>query len=60
MPDLRSGARFLATDNEFQPGDRMPDGTIYAGISPDSRRALYVTPADANIFTWKNRRSPCR
>jgi hypothetical protein len=32
----------------------MPDGTIYAGISPDSRRAMYAVPADANIFTWKN------
>ena len=53
MPDLRTGA-LLAADNEFQPGDKMPDGTIYAGISPDSRRAMYVVPADANIFTWKN------
>jgi hypothetical protein len=25
----------------------MPDGTVYAGISPDSGQAMYVTPADA-------------
>jgi hypothetical protein len=28
-------------------GDAMPDGTVYAGISPDTGKALYATPADA-------------
>src|SRR5204862_68501 len=28
------------------PGDRMGDGTIYAGISPDSGKPMYTTPAD--------------
>jgi hypothetical protein len=32
---------------EPKPGDTMPDGTVYAGISPDSGQAMYVTPADA-------------
>ncbi len=28
-------------------GQRIPDGTIYAGISPDTGRPMYTTPADA-------------
>ena len=30
----------------------MPDGTVYAGISPDTHRRLYTTPEDVP-FTWK-------
>jgi hypothetical protein len=30
-------------------GDRMPDDTIYAGISPDTGKAMYATPADASL-----------
>ena len=30
-------------------GDKMPDGTIFAGVSPDSGKAMYVTPADAPL-----------
>lgn len=30
-------------------GDRMPDGTIYAGTSPDSGKAMYTTSADAKL-----------
>jgi hypothetical protein len=35
-----------------QIGDRMEDGTIYAGISPDTGRPLYTTPADAPLTTY--------
>jgi hypothetical protein len=28
-------------------GDHMPDGTIYAGISPDTGKPIYAMPADA-------------
>ena len=28
-------------------GYKMADGTVYAGISPDSGKPLYTTPADA-------------
>jgi Protein of unknown function (DUF1566) len=28
-------------------GDEMPDGTIYAGISPDTGKPMYATPKDA-------------
>ena len=30
-------------------GDEMPDGTIYAGISPDTNKPMYVAPADASL-----------
>jgi hypothetical protein len=35
------------TPAESKVGDKMPDGTIYAGISPDTKQAMYATPADA-------------
>ena len=28
-------------------GEVMPDGTIYAGISPESHKPMYTTPCDA-------------
>ena len=30
-------------------GCRMPDGTIFAGISPDTNQPMYAAPADASI-----------
>jgi hypothetical protein len=30
-------------------GAEMPDGTVYAGISPDTHQPMYVTPADAPL-----------
>jgi len=30
-------------------GDKMPDGTVYAGISPDTNQPMYTTPADAPL-----------
>ena len=41
-----------ASSNEPAPetltiGAKMPDGTIYAGISPDTNKPMYTTPADA-------------
>ena len=39
---------------EPKPGDRMDDGTIYAGISPDTGKAMYTTAADAPLtMKWK-------
>jgi hypothetical protein len=32
-----------------QIGDEMKDGTIYAGMSPDTDKAMYATPADAPL-----------
>jgi hypothetical protein len=34
-------------------GDEMPDGTIYAGISPDTHKPMYATPKDSpGTFTF--------
>ena len=30
-------------------GDRIPDGTVFAGISPDTNKPMYATPADASL-----------
>jgi hypothetical protein len=30
-------------------GDKMPDGTVYAGISPDTGKAMHARPADASL-----------
>ncbi len=37
------------TNQEPQPGDKMPDGTVFAGISPDTNKPMYATPADASL-----------
>src|SRR5262249_39406190 len=40
--------------SELKPGDRMEDGTIYAGISPDTGRAMETTPDDGPLtMKWK-------
>lgn len=34
-------------------GQSMEDGTVYAGISPDTGRAMYATPKDTGLCaTW--------
>lgn len=30
-------------------GDRQPDGTVYAGISPDTGKDMFALPADAPL-----------
>src|SRR5437868_4494417 len=42
-------SRMPATAKEAEPGDRMNDGTVYAGISPDTGKPMYTTPADAPL-----------
>jgi hypothetical protein len=39
--------------SELKPGDRMKDGTIYSGLSPDRGQPMYTTPGDAPIMKWK-------
>jgi hypothetical protein len=35
-------------------GDRLPDGTVYAGNSPDTGKAMYAAPEDAPLtMKWK-------
>lgn len=38
-----------ATSSEPKIGDKMPDGTIYAGISPETNKPMYAMPADAPL-----------
>jgi hypothetical protein len=33
----------------LQVGDEMEDGTIYAGISPDTRKPMYAMPTDVSL-----------
>jgi len=30
-------------------GDKMPDGTVFAGISPETNKPMYTTPADTPL-----------
>lgn len=38
-----------AASAEPKIGDKMPDGTIYAGISPETNKPMYTTPKDAPV-----------
>lgn len=38
-----------AVDAEHHIGDHMADGTIYAGISPFTKKPMFTTPADAPL-----------
>jgi hypothetical protein len=38
-----------STSSLAKPGDRIPDGTVYAGISPDTHKPIYATPGDAPL-----------
>jgi hypothetical protein len=43
-----------AQKTDPQIGGRMADGTVYAGLSPDTGRPMYATPADAPLtMRWK-------
>lgn len=36
-------------------GQRMPDGTVYAGISPDTGKPMFTTPHDTGLYgDWIN------
>jgi hypothetical protein len=37
------------TGSGGQVGDEMPDGTIYAGVSPDTGKPFYTTPRDEKL-----------
>jgi hypothetical protein len=36
-------------DTEWNIGDKMDDGTIFAGISPETKRPMFVLPHDASL-----------
>jgi hypothetical protein len=38
----------------MKPGDKMSDGSIYAGISPDTNKPMYTTPLDERPdMSWR-------
>ena len=43
-PLLKLSAEKAST--ELVPGEHMPDGTVYAGVSPDTNRPMYTTRRD--------------
>jgi Protein of unknown function (DUF1566) len=46
---LQAGGWIATPPAEPQVGDKMPDGTVFAGISPDTKKPMYATPADAPL-----------
>lgn len=40
------------TAKKLKIGDVAEDGWIYAGLSPDTHKPMYVAPADAGVMTW--------
>src|ERR1039457_3891244 len=46
---LRAGGWVEPPPPEPKVGDKMPDGTVLAGISPDTNKPMYATPADASL-----------
>jgi hypothetical protein len=46
---LQAGGREEAPPAEPKIGDKMPDGTVFAGISPDTNKPMYATPAAAPL-----------
>lgn len=42
------------TEETLVIGAKMPDGTVYAGISPDTKRPMYTTPRDEPLkMSWR-------
>ena len=46
-PAAANDTAISAAKAALEIGDKMADGTIYAGISPDTKRPMYAAPADA-------------
>jgi hypothetical protein len=46
---LQAGGWVEPPPAEPKVGDRMLDGTVFAGISPDTNKPMYATPADAPL-----------
>src|SRR5438105_898104 len=44
---LHAGGWVEVTPAEPQVGDQMPDGTVYAGISPETNKPMYTPSSDA-------------
>ena len=49
-----------ASAEALKVGASMPDGSIYAGVSPDTGKPIYATPKDAPMTVISTRRGLCR
>ena len=47
--DPAPNAATAASAEALKIGAKMPDGSIFAGVSPDTGRAMYATPKDAPL-----------
>jgi hypothetical protein len=47
QPPAANDTATKAAKDVLEVGDKMADGTIYAGISPDTNQPMYAAPADA-------------
>jgi hypothetical protein len=54
-PSANDAARSpIVASAEPKTGDKMSDGTVFAGISPDTGEPMYTTPEDAPLtMQWK-------
>jgi Protein of unknown function (DUF1566) len=51
---VHGAASDTAAPAEPRPGDTMPDGTKYAGVSPDTGQPMYTMPVDAPLtMEWE-------
>lgn len=54
------GAAAFTADTAPRIGERIPDGTVYAGVSPDTQKPFYTTSADApGSYTWDEAGAYC-
>jgi hypothetical protein len=54
------GAAAFAVDTAPSIGERMPDGTVYSGISPDTNKPIYTTLKEApGTYNWDKGAAYC-
>jgi len=50
----------VAARNNPAPGHRRTDGSVAAGLSPETRKPFFTTPADApGLYSWNSANSYC-
>jgi hypothetical protein len=55
------GAAAFAADTPAAIGEKVSDGSVYAGISPSTHTPMYTTPADApGPYTWDQGKAYCK
>jgi hypothetical protein len=55
---IRKNQKHPPLNDRASPGDKMADGTIFAGLSPDTGKPMYTTPTDAPLtYTFNEARN---